>query len=225
MTNTSVIFDLDGTMIDTAPDLIAATNYTLGVFGMEPVGEEIIEPAVGLGAKAMLHAAMLSLGREPSKHELAEMLGHFIDYYSDNIAVRSAPFPGLEDALRTLQADGALLGICTNKLERLAVKLMKTLELDHYFSAIAGADTFPVRKPDRGHLLGTIQAVGGNPARSVMIGDSLADAKAAQSAGVPFIAVSFGYGEPVELLKPDAVIGHFDELAGAVDKLLPRVQG
>lgn len=225
MTSTSVIFDLDGTMIDTAPDLIAATNYTLGVFGMEPVGEEIIEPAVGLGSKAMLHAAMLSLGREPGKDELTEMSGHFIDYYADNIAVRSAPFPGLEDALRTLQADGALLGICTNKLERLAVKLMKTLELDHYFAAVAGADTFPVRKPDRGHLLGTIAAAGGDPERAAMIGDSLADAKAAQSAGVPFIAVSFGYGEPVELLKPDAVIAHFSELAAAVKTVLPDRRG
>ncbi|MGF1619994.1 MAG: HAD family hydrolase [Rhodomicrobiaceae bacterium] len=225
MTNTSVIFDLDGTMIDTAPDLIATTNYTLGIFGMEPVGEEIIEPAVGLGAKAMLHAAMLSLGREPKKDELDEMLEHFIGYYSDNIAVRSAPFPGLEDALKVLRGEGALLGICTNKRERLAVKLMKTLELDHYFAAIAGADTFPVRKPDRGHLLGTIEAVGGSPQRSVMIGDSLADAKAAQSAGVPFIAVSFGYGEPVERLKPDAVIGHFDELAGAVTTLLSKGRG
>ena len=222
MTNTSVIFDLDGTMIDTGPDLMAATNETLGSFGMAAVSEEIIEPAVGLGSKAMLHAAMLSLGREPSKDELSEMSRHFVAYYSEHIAIRSAPFPGLENALQTLQGEGFLLGICTNKLERLAATLMGALKLDHYFGAVAGADTFPVRKPDGGHLLGTIEALGGDKDRSVMVGDSLADAKAARSAGVPFIAVTFGYGEPLELLRPDAVIGHFDELPGAVRSLLAQ---
>jgi phosphoglycolate phosphatase len=220
MNGLTVIFDLDGTMIDTAPDLIAATNYTLGRFGMQPVEERIIEPAVGLGSRAMLHTAMLSLGREPNKDKLMDMSAHFIDYYSTHIADRSRPFPGLVAALGTLKAADARLGVCTNKMEALARKLLAELELDTFFAAIAGADTYPVRKPDPGHLLGTISAAGGEAKRSVMIGDSLADAKAAQSAGVPFIAVSFSYGEkPVERLKPDAVIDHFDELAGALRRL------
>jgi len=221
MKDITVVFDLDGTMIDTAPDLIAATNDTLGVFGMPPVEEHIIEPAVGLGAKSMLHTAMLSLGREPQPEALTRMTEHFIDYYADHIAVKSRPFPGLEDVLQTLRGRGAKLAVCTNKRENLALLLMAELRLDHYFAAIAGADRFPVRKPDPGHLLGTIKAAGGKHQRSVMIGDSQADAKAAQSAGIPFIAVTFGYGErPVEVMKPDAIIAHFDELPDVIDRLI-----
>ena len=224
MNGLTVIFDLDGTMIDTAPDLIAATNYTLTRFGMQPVEERIIEPAVGLGSRTMLHTAMLSLGREPDKDQLTDMSAHFIDYYSGHIAVRSRPYPGLVEALGSLKRDGARLGVCTNKYEALVRKLLAVLALDGFFAAIAGADTFPVRKPDPGHLLGTISAAGGEAKRSVMIGDSLADAKAAQSAGVPFIAVSFGYGEkPVERLKPDAIIDHFNELDAAL-RQLPSLQ-
>ncbi len=222
MKDITLIFDLDGTMIDTAPDLIAATNYTLGLFGMPAVEEQIIEPAVGLGSRAMLHTAMLSLHREPDKDELDRLSAHFIEYYQDHIAVRSRPFPGLVGVLETLQAGGARLGVCTNKPEALARKLLAELGFDSYFAAIAGADTFPVRKPDPGHLLGTIGAAGGNPHRSAMIGDSLADAKAARSAGVPFIAVSFGYGEkPIERLRPDAVIDHFDDLPAALKTIAP----
>jgi phosphoglycolate phosphatase len=225
MKDASVILDLDGTMIDTASDLIAATNYTLCQFGKPAVPERVIEPAVGLGAKAMLHAALLSLGHEPSAEELKTMMPHFIDYYGDHLAERSMPFPGLEDALAGLRAEGALLGVCTNKLSALARKLLAELRLEHYFAFIAGADSFPVRKPDPGHLLGTIEAIGGDARRAAMIGDSSADSKAARAAKVPFIAVTFGYGEkPVELLRPDAIIGHFSEL-GAALRSLASLQG
>jgi phosphoglycolate phosphatase len=210
---TSVIFDLDGTMIDTAPDLIAATNHTLGLFGRPPVPEHVIETAVGLGSKAMLHAALLSLGHDPGAEELKEMSKPFVDYYNDHIAVRSKPFPGLEETLATLAAEGVRLGVCTNKFGHLAQKLLAALRLDHYFAFIAGADTFPVRKPDPGHVLATIEAVGGDPRRAAMIGDSSADSKAAHGAKVAFIAVTFGYGEKsVELLKPAAIISDFREL-------------
>ena len=222
MRDATIVFDLDGTMIDTAPDLIAATNYTLGQAGMPPVAERIIEPAVAIGAKAMISAAMASLGRTAEQQELARMTELFIGYYRDNIAVHSRAFPGLEAALQALTAEGAMLAVCTNKREELARKLLAELRLDTVFSAIAGADTFPVRKPDGRHLLGTIGAAGGNPARAVMIGDSLADAGAARNANVPFIAVSFGYGEkPPEVLGPDAIIDRFDDLIPALRALLP----
>lgn len=219
MKDASVIFDLDGTMIDTAPDLIAATNHTLGLFGHSPVAEEVIQLAVGLGSKAMLHAALLSLGHEPAPEELKTMSKPFLEYYSDHIAVRSKPFPGLEATLTLLTEEGARLGVCTNKFAALARKLLAELRLDHHFAFIAGADSFPVRKPDPGHVLATIEAVGGNPRRAAMIGDSSADSKAARGAKVPFVAVSFGYGEPVALLKPDAVIGDFRELPAALRSL------
>ena len=124
--------------------------------------------------------------------------------------MQSRIFPGLVEALTALRNEGARLGVCTNKRETLTLKLLAELQLDRHFDAIAGADTFPVRKPDAGHLLGTIAMAGGDPARAVMIGDSSTDAGAARNAGVPFVAVSFGYGEsPVESLEPDAVIACF----------------
>ena len=222
MRDMTVIFDLDGTMVDTAPDLIAATNHTLGQFGMAPVEARIIQPALSLGAKAMIHAAMNELGRVADEDMLSVMTERFVEYYSDNIAVSSRIFPGLVEALVILRDEGARLGVCTNKRGALTLKLLAELQLDRYFHAIAGADMFPVRKPDARHLLGTIAMAGGDLSRAVMIGDSATDAGAARNAKVPFVAVSFGYGEsPVEDLKPDAVIHSFADLLPALRALLP----
>ena len=222
MKDMTVIFDLDGTMVDTAPDLIAATNHTLGQLGMPPVAARILQPAVGVGAKAMILATMNELGRASDAETLLVMTQRFIEYYRDNIAVRSRIFPGLVEALIVLRQEGAHLGVCTNKREALALKLLAELRLDQYFDAIAGAETFPVRKPDAGHLLGTIARAGGDPLRTVMIGDTAIDAGAARNAGVPFVAVSFGYAEcPVEDLEPDAVIHSFADLLPALRALSP----
>ena len=222
MKDLTVIFDLDGTMVDTAPDLIAATNHTLDRFGMAPVEARIIQPAVGLGAKAMILAAMNELGRAVDADTLSSMTDQFIDYYGDNIATGSRIFPGLVEALVVMRDEGARLGVCTNKREALTLKLLAELRLDQYFDAIAGAETFPVRKPDAAHLLGTIAMVGGDPARAVMIGDSSIDAGAARNAKVPFVAVSFGYADiAVEELEPDAVIHSFADLIPVLRELLP----
>jgi len=217
----TILFDLDGTMIDTAPDLIRAANYTLQADGMEAVETRIIQPAVGLGARAMISAAMRSLGREPSDADLTRMTETFTAHYAENILVDSREYPGLSEALQALAAEGALLAVCTNKREALARKLLAALGLDAYFHAIAGRDTFPKHKPDPAHVLETIRIAGGKASRAVMIGDSSADSRAAQGAGVPFIAVSFGYGEsPVEVLEPDAIIHQFSELVPVVLRLL-----
>jgi phosphoglycolate phosphatase len=219
MKDLTVIFDLDGTMVDTRGDLIAAANHTLALAGVGPVEEAVIEPGVAYGSRPMIVAAMQSLGLEPPAEELARLVGEFIDYYGKHIAVHSRPFPGFTRSAEALIAEGARLGICTNKREHLAKRLIAELRLDDLFAAIIGAETLPVRKPDGRHILGTIEAAGGDPARAVMIGDSLADAGAARDAKVPFIAVSFGYGEPVPVLEPDAIIDHFDELIPAIRKL------
>jgi len=222
MQDATVIFDLDGTMVDTAPDLIAAANHTLGVFGMAPVEARIIQPALSLGAKAMIRAAITEHSRTADAETLSIMTERFVEYYSEHIAVGSRIFPGLVEALTALRGGGTRLGVCTNKREALARKLLAELRLDHYFDAIAGVDTFPVHKPDAGHLLGTIAMAGGAPARSVMIGDSPVDAAAARNAKVPFVAVSFGYGEmPADLLEPDAVINSFADLVPALRALFP----
>ncbi len=220
MRDATIIFDLDGTMVDTAPDLIAATNHTLQHHGMAPVAARIVQHAVGVGAKAMIQAAMTELGVKADAETLSVMTDEFIAYYGAHIAVGSRVFPGLVEALSALREAGARLGVCTNKREWLTLRLLAALQLDRYFDAIAGADTFPVRKPDARHLLGTIAMAGGDPARAVMIGDSSADAGAARNAKVPFVAVSFGYGEsPVEVLEPDAVINSFAELVPVLRQL------
>jgi phosphoglycolate phosphatase len=220
MKDLTVIFDLDGTMIDTAPDLIAATNYTLNLYGMAPANDEIIKSAVAYGAIAMIRAAMNAHGREPDDAELAIMIEHFLAYYTDHISVYSRPFPGLSGALEALGNASAKLGVCTNKREGPARKLLGELKVDHFFDVIAGRETFGVQKPDGRHILRTIAAAKGSPAKAVMIGDSLADANAARDANVGFIAVSFGYGEPFAVLKPDAVIDSFHELIPTLQQLL-----
>jgi phosphoglycolate phosphatase len=217
----TIVFDLDGTMIDTAPDLTHATNYTLQLNGMEPVEGRIVQPAVGYGARAMIRTAMESQGRAPPDDELTRMTEEFVAYYAENILVDSQPFPGLIEALDELQNEGALLAVCTNKREALAKKLLAGLQIAGRFAAIAGRDTFPKCKPDPSHVLETIRLAGGNAERAVMIGDSSADSLSAQAAGVPFIGVSFGYGEsPIEVLKPDAVIHSFADLRLALRDLL-----
>lgn len=217
MDGLSVIFDLDGTMVDTAPDLVAAANRTLTAYDIDPVDEIIIKKYVGLGSKPTLRAALKHLGYNVSEKEIDEMASRFVEYYSADIATFSRPFPGLEAVLKDLQSRGALLGVCTNKKEQLSLKLLEELKLRHYFKAIVGADTLTVRKPDPAHLLETIARAGGDPARAIMIGDSETDAKTAHSAQIPFVAVSFGYRNcTIEELEADAVIDRFDQLIDAI---------
>ena len=217
----TIVFDLDGTMIDTAPDLIAAANHTLEQNGMPRLPARIIQPAVGYGAREMIHTAMESLGRSPSDDELTRMTEEFVAYYADNILIDSRAFPGLAAALDELKREGAILAVCTNKREGLAKKLLAGLELGGYFAFIAGRETFPRSKPDPAHLLETIRAAGGDPSHAIMTGDSSADSLAAQGGGVPFIAVSFGYGEsPVDVLEPDAIIHSLADLIPALHRLL-----
>jgi phosphoglycolate phosphatase len=217
----TIVFDLDGTMIDTAPDLIHATNHTLQLNGLKPVEGRVVQPSVGYGARAMIRTAMESQGRPSSEDELTRMTEEFVAYYAENLLVDSRPFPGLIDAMDALHNDGALLAVCTNKREALAKKLLAGLEIAGRFAAIAGRDTFPKCKPDPAHVLETIRLAGGNAKHAAMIGDSSADSLSAQGAGVPFIGVSFGYGEsPIEVLKPDAVIHSLADLHLALRDLL-----
>lgn len=221
MDGLSVVFDLDGTIIDTAPDLVIATNRTLNAFDMDGIDEAVVKRFVGHGSRAMLSAAVKYLGHDIGEQELDEMSERFIDLYSEDIPGESRPFPGLVKALTELQRGRALLGVCTNKRENLSVKLLQALELGDYFGAVLGADTLPVRKPDPAHLLETVTRLGGDPARAIMVGDSETDAKTAKAARIPFIAVSFGYRNCViEDLGADAVIDHFDELIPALGRIL-----
>lgn len=223
MDGLSVIFDLDGTIVNTAPDLVIAANRTLNAYDIDTVDEIVVKRFVGHGSKAMLRAAVKYLGYAVSERQLDEMAERFITFYREHIADESHPFPGLVEALRELRQRHALLGVCTNKRENLSLRLLQALDLLDHFGALVGADTLTVRKPDPAPLLETVARIGGRPARAVMIGDSETDAKTAKAAQIPFIAVSFGYRNcSVEELEADAVIDHFSELVPALEKLCVR---
>ncbi len=220
MTKPAILFDLDGTLVDTAPDLIATLNHILEQEGCPPAPAPLMRTMISLGARAMLVKGFKLAKRPKSDAQYDELLEIFMAHYSQNIAVHSHPFPGTIKVLETLKANGHPMGICTNKPEGLSKQLLNALSMEHFFSAIIGVDTLAVKKPHPGHILGTIEALGGSHERAVMIGDSETDIKAAQAAGVPVIALDFGYSiEPVANFHPDAIVSHYDELLPTLNRL------
>jgi len=216
----TIVFDLDGTLIDTAPDLAAATNHVLSTLGLDRVNELEIRPFVGHGAVAMIDGAVKSHGRKLSERELHDLFEVFIVYYSAHIADHSAPYPHVIDALDALKAEGATLAVCTNKMEAQARAVLEAMKLDRYFTALTGRDSLGAYKPDARHLTGTIALAGGQADKSIMIGDSETDIKTAKAAKIPVVAVSFGYSvDPVLSFGPDAVIDDYRDLRPALTKL------
>lgn len=208
-----VVFDLDGTLVDTAPDLVSSLNHTIAVHGLAPVTYEDLTHLVGHGARAMIERAFRLRGHPLAKDEMPVMMDRFIEHYLAHMPGESQPYPGLSAALDRLRDAGMVLAVCTNKLEGLARPLIEGLNLDGYFAVITGGDTFPVRKPDPAHLTGTVDLAGGDIRRTVMVGDSLNDLKVAVNAGVPSIGVPFGYSDvPIQTLDPTVLITHYDQL-------------
>jgi phosphoglycolate phosphatase len=213
----TIVFDLDGTLVDTAPDLIESLNAVFAREGLPPVPYEIARNMIGGGARMMIARGAEAEGQVFSPAKLEQLFADFIAHYSEHIAKRSQPFPGLIDALDALSASGWRFAVCTNKLERLSVKLLKELGLAERFAAVCGQDTFGVQKPDPEVLRRTIAAAGGKPQSAIMIGDSLTDIRTARAAGVPVIAVDFGYTDtPVTELGPDRVISCFAQLPATI---------
>jgi phosphoglycolate phosphatase len=216
----TIVFDLDGTLVDTAPDLTNALNAVLIRRGHEPVSAATIRSAVGMGARVMIEEALQHAGADD---DIDAMLGEFLVHYEANIAEQSRPYPGAVASLKAFQSAGARLAVCTNKREYLSRRLLGALGLGGYFRTIAGRDTFAVSKPDPRHLTETIALAGGDSARSLMVGDSEVDLATAKSANVPIVLVSFGYAlGPLSSSEPEAVIDHFDELAPVARRLLAR---
>jgi len=220
-----VVFDLDGTLVDTAPDLIHTLNTILGAEGIPPLSYEIARPMIGGGVRPLLEQALAERGQHPGDAAMDTLFERYIRRYQDHIADRSRPYPGLESALDQLDARGFTLAVCTNKYEALSLRLLDALGLTARFAAICGQDTFPMKKPDPQVLRLTIARAGGDAARAVMVGDSDTDIRVARSAGIPVIGVDFGYTRiPMAELLPDRLIGHFDALPEAVLDLVPNPQ-
>jgi phosphoglycolate phosphatase len=217
----TVVFDLDGTLVDTAPDLIAALNFVLDREGLPPVPLNKARNMIGAGARKLLERGLEVDGRNVSVSELDKLTRDFIDYYADHIADASRPFEGLEAALDQLESQGFQFAVCTNKLEWLSRRLLDQLGMTARFKAICGADTFGVAKPDPVILQQTLAQAGGQLSSAIMVGDAGPDVGVARRAGIPVIGVEFGYTDvPIADLKPDRLIGHFRDLPAAVESLI-----
>jgi phosphoglycolate phosphatase len=218
----TIVFDLDGTLVDTAPDLVDTLNFTLNRHGLPTVPYDAARRMIGGGAKTLIERALISEGRDATAADVDALYEAFVAHYGDHIADRSQPFAGVEPALDHLAAAGHRLAVCTNKLEWLSRRLLDTLQLSGRFAAICGPDTFGVQKPDPRIFRATVARAGGEPARAIMVGDSITDIRTARAANVPVVAVDFGYTDvPVATLDPDRVISAFAALPAAIDALSP----
>ncbi len=218
-----LVLDLDGTLVETAPDLVATLNRILVREGLRPIPTEHAPEMIGQGAKVMLERGFRANGKTIGGSRLEALFADFVEHYSAHIADESRPYPGVIAVLDRFRGAGWRLAVCTNKLESLTRRLLDELELTSRFAAICGPDTFNVRKPDPTHLIKTIEAAGGITGNAVMVGDSASDINAAKAAGVPVVAVDFGYTDtPVDQLGPDRIISHFDALWDAIAGLRMR---
>ena len=216
------VFDLDGTLADSAPDLIGTLNAILTGEGLAPMPLEQAQHLLGAGARALIARGFEVAGEPLKPARLDRLFDAFLDHYGEHLADHTRLYPGVEAALGQLQEAGFLLAVCTNKVESHAVALVEALGVAGRFATVVGKDTFAFSKPDPRHITGTIEKAGGDPARAVMVGDSRADVDAARAAGIPMIGVSFGYtAVPMAELNPDRLIDRFDELPLAIAALLP----
>ena len=221
----TIAFDLDGTLVETAPDLIGALNVVLGERRLPALPTEAARVLVGRGARVLIERGFAAAGEPLDDVETPGLVARFIEVYRGRIASESRPFPGADAALDQLAAAGATLAVCTNKPTALSNLLLEALGMAWRFKAVIGADSAPRPKPDPSHLLFAISQAGGDPARALMVGDSRADADAARAASVPCILFPFGYTDvPVSELGADLVIDRFADLPAAAERLLiPRL--
>jgi len=222
MTSASLLFDLDGTLADTAGDLCETMNVILMRHGRNRVPEARVRHLVGGGARLLMQRGFVETGAAATEAQLDQLFLEFIDYYSAHIADHTKLWPGVEALLMRLADEGVGLAVCTNKVEQLARQLLSELRIDRYFPVVIGGDTLPVKKPDPEHLFEAVRLLGGERASTIMVGDSEADIDAAINARMSSICVSFGYSRlPVSELGADVVIDHFDEFPAALARLLP----
>jgi phosphoglycolate phosphatase len=207
----AVVFDLDGTLIDSDPDIRAAVNRVLATERLAPLSTEEVRSMIGDGAKVLVERTFAARGRVASAAHVAA----FVADYEVNAVVETAPYPGIVEALQALKDAGHPLGVCTNKPVVAARNVLAALGLDQYFHVVMGGDSTPYRKPNPNHLAAVLQALGATPERAVMVGDHANDIKAADGLGVPSVFVSWGYGKAQGSHTIDKAI----ELPGLVEQM------
>lgn len=217
----AVLFDLDGTLVDTAPDLAGALNHCLVTDGHAPIAVSQVRGLVGRGAEALLKRGYtLQEGAPPNPARLKDLRQRFLDYYGDHIADDSAPFEGVEDLLSTLQSSGIAMGVCTNKPHEMALTLIEHLGWTSKFGSIIGGDFLGVKKPDPAHIFAVAKALDVAPEACVFVGDSEVDYEAARAAEMRTILVRFGYSNiPFEEMPHAVLIDHYSEFLGVLEEL------
>ena len=215
----TILFDLDGTIIDTAPDLMAAHNHVMKMFGHQQKKLSDIKKLAGRGAWIMMQRSF----KEEIKDEKTkkEMTKEFINFYAKNIDQYSKPLDGCLEFLNWAKQKKISMAVCTNKQERLAIDLLKKLEMYKYFEYVAGSDTFAFNKPDPRHLTNVVEIIGGDIKKTIMVGDSEVDALSAENAKLPFVLVKDGYTEKNEdEIKHDELIANFIKFEKIIEKYL-----
>ncbi|MEM8750261.1 MAG: HAD-IA family hydrolase [Pseudomonadota bacterium] len=217
----TIVFDLDGTLVDSVLDLLPCLNHTIATDGLSPLTRSDIGQVVGKGAMEMIRRAYALQNRTLEAEHHKRLLGVFLAEYETHTARHTVFFDHALESLDQFAADGWKIAVCTNKYEYLARKLLDALGTTHRFHAITGGDTFDFKKPDPRHIVETVRQADGSPQRAVMVGDSINDIEAAKRAGIPVIAVDFGYTDvPVRELGPDIVLSHFRDMWPTAKKLI-----
>ena len=222
----TILFDLDGTLVDTAPDLVMAHNHVMEKFGFETKSEDEIKSLVGMGAKSMMNktlwnSAKAELNKIKEKNIKNKMVKEFIKFYGDNILVKSKLVNGVKDFLVWCKKNKISMGVCTNKQEHLAIDLLKKIKIYEFFEYVAGSNTFDYCKPDARHLTSVIEIMDGDIKKTIMIGDSEVDAKSAENASLPFVLLEDGYtNKQVFEMKYDYLIKDFIGLDKVIKKYL-----
>ena len=215
----TILFDLDGTIVNTAPDLMAAHNHVMRKYGHPEKKLKDIKSLAGRGAWIMMQRSFKNeINDEKIKKE---MLNEFIDFYSKNIDKDSVPLVGVTDFFKWAKNNEISMAVCTNKQEKLAVDLLKKLNIYQFFDYVAGSDTFSFNKPDPRHLTDVVEIIGGDLKKTIMVGDSEVDAMSAQNANLPFILVKNGYTEKTEKeIQHDELISDFVSFEKIIKKYL-----
>jgi phosphoglycolate phosphatase len=217
----AISFDLDGTLVDTAPDLVRSTNVVMDAAGLARISLESVRGMVGQGARALIVKAAAAGNVVFGDNDLEKHVALFLDVYRAGLTELSRPFDGVDETLSLLTEQGAILSVCTNKPPQLANPVLEAFDLERHFKAIVGNGQAGVNKPDARHLTYTIEACGGDVKRALMVGDSITDVQAARNANIPVVLVSFGYTiEKASTLGADAIFDHYHELPDLAARIM-----